>query len=407
MGSAPAWAAEARKAAATQLDSLPALTGREEDWRFTRPTDLGLEGPEPPAPGGSAVAPTIADAQRAARITLTDGSAAEVDAGGLPDGVIAGDLGAALADHESLVRERLYSLIDFSTKGGALNAARWETGTFVYVPKGVELELPIEAVLTATGQSARVFDRTLIIVDEGAKATVIDRYGSGDLDGTVQASTAVELIVGQSAELEHIAVVGWGSGVRHHLMIEAGAQKDARVRSVCVTLGGDVVRVEATMRCQGPGSDARALGLYFADEQQHFEHRVVSVHEAPDAYSNLLYKGAIKDAAHTIFYGNLIVPEGSPRTDAYQTNRNLLMNPGARADTIPFLEIATADVRCSHAGAVGRVDDEHLFYLQSRGVPTEVAKKLIVTGFLQEVLEMIEFGELRGELEAVVESKVQ
>ena len=407
MGSAPAWASEARQAAASQLEALPALTGREEAWRFTPPSDLGLEGPEPVAPGRAGGLDVPAEGERAARLSITDGVSVETSIEELPEGVVVGDLGDALNDHESVVRERLYSLIGFDEKPGALNAARWETGTFVYVPPGVELTLPVEAVLEATGAEGRVFDRTLVIVDERAKATVIDRFASPDLSGQVHVSSAVELVVGQAAELEHLAVVEWGAGVRHHLMVQAGAAKDAKVRSVVVTLGGDIARVEATMRCQGPGSDARALGLYFADGDQHFEHRVVSVHEAPDAYSNLLYKGAIKDRAHTIFYGNLIVPEGSPRTDAYQTNRNLLMNPGARADTIPFLEIATADVRCSHAGAVGRVNDEHLFYLQSRGVPEDVAKQLIVTGFLQEVLEQIEFAELRGELAEAVEAKVK
>ncbi len=173
-----------------------------------------------------------------------------------------------------------------------------------------------------------------------------------------------------------------------------------------MTLGGDVVRVEPTVVCAGPGSDARALGLYFAGGDQHFEHRVIARHEAPQSYSNLLYKGAIQDHAHTVFFGNLIVPPGAPGTDAYQTNRNLVLNDGARADTIPFLEIETAEVKCSHAGAVGRVDDEHLFYLQSRGVPTPEAKRLIVMGFLQEVLEMVSLEELRTELEAAVQEKL-
>jgi Fe-S cluster assembly protein SufD len=161
------------------------------------------------------------------------------------------------------------------------------------------------------------------------------------------------------------------------------------------------------MVCAGPGSDARALGLYFAGDRQHFEHRVVARHEAPQAYSNLLYKGAIQDQAHTVFFGNLVVPPGAPGTDAYQTNRNLVLNDGARADTIPFLEIETAEVKCSHAGAVGRVDDEQLFYLRSRGVPPAVAKRLIVMGFLQEVLEQVSLDELRTELEAAVAEKLR
>ncbi|MGB0613235.1 MAG: Fe-S cluster assembly protein SufD, partial [Miltoncostaeaceae bacterium] len=308
---------------------------------------------------------------------------------------------------EDLVRDRLYSLAGFDDRPGALNAAGWDAGTFVYVPRGVEVELPIEAILTATGDRGHVFGRTLIVVEEGARATVVDRYLSPDLDGAVNASTVVEMFVADGGELEHVSYIGWGSGVRHQATIRAAAGKDARARSVNVTLGGDVVRVEPTMYCRGSGSDARALGLYFATGSQHFEHRVVSRHEAPQAYSNLLYKGAIQDTAHTVFFGNLVVPPGAPGTDAYQTNRNLILNEGARADTIPFLEIETAEVKCSHAGAVGRVDDEQLFYLMSRGVPELEAKHQIVYGFFQEVLDEISFDELREELEAAARAKVR
>jgi Fe-S cluster assembly protein SufD len=342
----------------------------------------------------------------AAPLHLADGRPAAPELGRLPEGVIVADLGSALAEHEDLVRERLYGLVGFDDRPGALNAARWDGGTFVYVPRGVEVELPVEALLTASGAAGRVFGRTLVVVEEGAKATVIDRYDSPGFDAPVNASSVVELYVGQGAELEHVSVIGWGPGVRHHALLRARVDRDARARSVVVTLGGDVVRVEPTLVCAGPGSDARALGLYFAGGEQHFEHRVVARHEAPQAYSNLLYKGAIQDRAHTVFYGNLVVPPGAPGTDAYQTNRNLVLNAGARADTIPFLEIETAEVKCSHAGAVGRVDDEHLFYLRSRGVPEAAAKRLIVMGFLQEVLEQVSLTELRTELEAAVREKL-
>jgi Fe-S cluster assembly protein SufD len=407
LASPPAWAEEARQAADERLTSLPALTGREEAWRFTPPTELALLGPEPEAPAPAALAPEPpAAGARAATLGLVDGAAAPPALGELPEGVIVAELGAALVDHEELVRERLYGLVGFDDRPGALNAARWDGGTFVYVPRGVEVELPIEALLTATGATGRVFGRTLVVIEEGAKATVIDRYGSPDFDAPVNASSVVELYVGQGAELEHLSVIGWGAGVRHHALLRARVDRDARARSVVVTLGGDVVRVEPTMVCAGPGSDARALGLYFAGGEQHFEHRVVARHEAPQAYSNLLYKGAIQDTAHTVFYGNLVVPPGAPGTDAYQTNRNLVLNAGARADTIPFLEIETAEVKCSHAGAVGRVDDEHLFYLRSRGVPEAAAKRLIVMGFLQEVLEQVSLEELRAELEGAVREKL-
>jgi Fe-S cluster assembly protein SufD len=410
----PTWAEEARTAASDNLASLPALTGREEDWRFTPPADLALLGPEPEGSepvghgrsdgGGALLGET---GPRAAFLDLADGRPAAPRLGKLPDGVIVAELGAALGEHEALVRERLYGLIGFDDRPGALNAARWDGGTFVYVPRGVEVDLPVEALLTATGATGRVVGRTLVVVEDGAKATVIDRYASPDFEAPVNASSVVELYVGQGAELEHVSVIGWGAGVRHHALLRARVDRDARARSVVVTLGGDVVRVEPTMVCAGPGSDARALGLYFAGDRQHFEHRVVARHEAPQAYSNLLYKGAIQDQAHTVFFGNLVVPPGAPGTDAYQTNRNLVLNDGARADTIPFLEIETAEVKCSHAGAVGRVDDEHLFYLRSRGVPPAVAKRLIVMGFLQEVLELVSLEELRAELEAAVAEKLR
>jgi Fe-S cluster assembly protein SufD len=354
-----AWAEEARATAEKTFTSLPALTGQEEDWRFTPPVDLALEGPEPDAPSApvEAATPAIAIDNRGATLALRDGRPAPVATGALPDGVIVAELGDALGTHEALVRQRLYTLVGFDDKPGALNAARWDAGLLVYVPAGVQVELPIEAVTSATGASGRVFGRTLVVIEAGAKATVIDRYVSPDLSGTVQASTVTELFVAEGAELEHLSVIDWGAGVRHHAIVQASVAKDAKVRSVVVTLGGDVVRVEPTLRCVGSGADARALGLFFASGSQHFEHRVIARHEAPNAYSNLLYKGAIKDHAHTIFFGNLVVPPGAPGTDAYQTNRNLVLNEGARADTIPFLEIETAEVKCSHAGAVSRVDD--------------------------------------------------
>lgn len=401
----PAWAEEARSTASDNLASLPALTGREEDWRFTPPAALGLGDGELAAPGASAV-PRASGGARAARLALLDGAPAAPSVEDLPEGVIVAELGAALSDHEALVRERLYGLLGFDARPGALNAARWDGGLFVYVPRGADVALPVESLLTATGATGRVFGRSLVVVEEGARATVIERYASGDLTGPVSASSAVELYVGQGAELEHVSVVDWGAGVRHHAMLRARVDRDARARSVVVTLGGDVVRVEPTMVVAGPGADARALGLFFAGGDQHFEHRVVARHEAPQAYSNLLYKGAIQDRAHTVFFGNLVVPPGAPGTDAYQTNRNLVLNDGARADTIPFLEIETAEVKCSHAGAVGRVDDEHLFYLRSRGVPSAEAKRLIVMGFLQEVLEQVSLEELREELEAAVQRKL-
>jgi len=407
LADAPAWAEEARASAASALEAFPALTGEEEEWRFTPPTDLALEGPEPA--GGNAVAPPPATRPdgRAHWIETVDGVVDSGEVATLDGGVIVGELGEALSSHEDLVRERLYSLVGFDDKPGALNAARWESGLFVYVPEGVNVALPIEALNRVTGATGRVFDRTLVVAERGAHVIVIDRHESPEADTAVNVSSVVEIFADDDAEVEHVSIIDWGPGIRHHSVVRAEGRRNTKVRSVVVTLGGDVVRVEATMLVRGEGADARALGLYFADGDQHFEHRVVSRHEAPQAYSNLLYKGAIKDRAHTVFFGNLVVPPGAPGTDAYQTNRNLVLNEGARADTIPFLEIETAEVKCSHAGAVSRVDDEHLFYLESRGVHRDDAKQLIVEGFCQEVLDEVGLEELRDELSAAIAKKVR
>ncbi|MBI2683918.1 MAG: Fe-S cluster assembly protein SufD [Actinobacteria bacterium] len=401
------WSAEAKATATARLGTLPKLTGNEEAWRFTAPEELALDGSEPPGSAPAvAVAVPSAPAGRLAHLSLVDGRMASFD-GGPSGGVIVADLADAIDTHEALVREHLYRLVGFDDLPGALNAARWASGLFVHVPRGVDVTLPIEALNYATGAEGRVFGRTLVVVEAGAKVTVIDRYLSPDVAAPVHASTVTEIVAGEGAEVEHVSYVNWGAGVRHHHILRAEANKDARVRSVVVSLGGDVLRIEPTMVLAGPGSDARALGLFFAANDQHFEHRVIARHEAPAAYSNLLYKGAIQDRAHTVFFGNLVVPPGAPGTDAYQTNRNLVLNEGARADTIPFLEIETAEVKCSHAGAVSRVDDEHLFYLSSRGVPVDEGKRLIVYGFFQEVLDQVRLPELRGELEAAVAAKVQ
>ena len=262
MADAPAWAEEARSAATAALDAMPELTGNEEEWRFTAPADLGMTAAEPAGASATATVDLPEVDGRAARLVFTDGGPAPADVAALPDGVIVAELGQALRDHEDLVRERLYSLAGFDDRPCALNAARWEAGTFVYVPRGVHLEMPVEAALTATGAEGRVFGRTLVIVEEGAKATVVDRYLSPDLDGAVTASTVVEMFVADGGELEHVSYIGWGAGVRHQATIRASAGKDARVRSVNVTLGGDVVRVEPTMYCRGTGAAAVHGGLH-------------------------------------------------------------------------------------------------------------------------------------------------
>ena len=256
MASPPAWAAGGPPGGGREADLPPGphrpgggrgASPRRPTWPCWAPSPRRRP-PRPVAPRSAAPPASAPPAS-----TWPTGARRRRSSGGLPEGVIVAELGAALAEHEALVRERLYGLVGFDDRPGALNAARWDGGTFVYVPRGVDVELPVEALLTASGAAGRVFGRTLVVVEEGAKATVIDRYDSPDFDAPVNASSVVELYVGQGAELEHVSVIGWGAGVRHHALLRARVDRDARARSVVVTLGGDVVRVEPTLVCAGPG----------------------------------------------------------------------------------------------------------------------------------------------------------
>jgi Fe-S cluster assembly protein SufD len=270
----------------------------------------------------------------------------------------------------------------------------------------VRVEVPLRAYRWIGDAGTAVFGRTLVVAEEGSQVSVVDELASGDFGRTALHVGAAEIFADEGATVVYTSAQRFGRGVVHLQTDRLVAGRDARITMLYSTLGADFARVDAQCAMRAPGSHVDVLGIYIGQGDQHFDHQTLQDHSAPHASSNLLFKGAIDDEARSVFRGLIRVHPNAQRTDAYQTNRNLVLNDGARADTIPFLEIETAEVKCSHAGAVGRVDDEHLFYLQSRGVPTAEAKRLIVMGFLQEVLEQVSLTELREELEAAVQEKL-
>jgi Fe-S cluster assembly protein SufD len=322
------------------------------------------------------------------------------------EGVIFTDLRTALAEHEALVRRHLYTVVNArQDKYAALNAALWQNGTFVYVPKNVEVALPLGAFITAdTGGLAA--QRTLIIVDTNAKLTYLDEYTSEPFAERLFSSAAIEIVLLDGAKLRYVNLQNWSRNVVQLSKVRAHLARDSRLESLSVSLGADAARAEVECRLNGPGADSEMLGLYFADEGQHYNQYTLQHHADDHARSDLLFKGALRDNSTAVYSGIIKVEPGAQKTDAYQTNRNLLLDAESQAVSIPQLEIGANDVRCSHGSTTSPVPEDQRFYLMSRGLPPEVAEHLLVTGFLHEVMSRVTLPKVAEYVERVVQAKL-
>lgn len=285
----------------------------------------------------------------------------------------------------------------------------FENATVVTVKRDTEVAEPIEIVIDGPGADTVGYGHLQIRVEELSRAiVVVDLRGSGTY------ADNVEIIVGDAAGLGLIWIADWADDMVHVSSHHAKLGKDAVLGHVNVTLGGDVVRTSATVRFTGPGGDAKMLGTYFADDGQFFESRLLVDHAQPHCKSDVLYKGALqgdpdsnKPDAHTVWIGDVLIRAEATGTDTFEVNRNLVLTDGARADSVPNLEIETGEiVGAGHASATGRFDDEQLFYLRSRGIPEDVARRLVVRGFFHEIIQKIAVPEVRERLEAAIEAEL-
>jgi Fe-S cluster assembly protein SufD len=231
---------------------------------------------------------------------------------------------------------------------------------------------------------------------------VLDFRGSGSY------ADNLELVLGDGAKLTVVAVHDWADDAVHVTAHQAKLGRDATLRHTVVTLGGDLVRVSPTVAFSEKGGDAELTGLYFADAGQHLEHRLFVDHAVPNCRSNVAYKGALQgDGARTVWIGDVLIRAAAESTDTYELNRNLVLTDGARADSVPNLEIETGEiVGAGHASTTGRFDDEQLFYLQARGIPEDQARRLVVRGFFHEILAKIAVPSVRERLEAAIEHEL-
>jgi Fe-S cluster assembly protein SufD len=352
-------------------DAFPVPTGREEEWRFT-PLDR--------------VRVLLDSAPSDARLDLEQSVPAGVEVL-----TVAGD--DPLRADLPLPVDRLAALA-LQRSGGSL---------VVRVPKGAEPTEPVVLRLHGTQTDEVVWASVVLDIAEQARVTVVLEH-----TGSARYAAVVSALVGDAASLDLVQVQGWADDAVHGAHVASRLGRDARLRSTSVTYGGSLVRINETVEYAAPGGDAELRGVSLATDGQHLEHRLLVEHAVPNCRSRVTYKNALQgDEAHTVWVGDVVIRAGASGTDTYELNRNLLLTPEARADSVPNLEIETGEIQgAGHASATGRFDEEQLFYLQARGIPADVARRMVVRGFFAEVVEQIGVPELEERLMAEVEAEL-
>ncbi len=359
---------QARSERPTSYDvaDFPVPHGREEEWRFTP--------------------------VKALKALFADEAGTEtpkIDAYG-PEGVV----------FETVAADAL----KVGTPQDRAAAVAWTHATealAVRIPVEAELAEPVHVNVASLG--ARGFTHLIVDAARHSKAIVIiDHTGAGEL------SSNVEIVLGDGADLRVVSIQQADHESIHLAQHDALVGRDARLHHVVVTLGGKVVRVSTNVRYAGPGGDAELVGVYFAETGQHHENRLFVDHEAPQCKSNVLYKGALAgDHARSVWIGDVLIRAAAEGTDTFELNRNLVLTDGARADSVPNLEIETGEIEgAGHASATGRFDDEQLFYLQARGIPEDAARRLVVSGFFNDIIGKLGVAEVAEHLHDVIEEKL-
>jgi Fe-S cluster assembly protein SufD len=386
--------AELRERAAKRFEQIPMPVQKDKGWEFTSLERFDL-GAYTAANGAAAAAPAHAPV-----IAATDAS--------LPDGVIAGSLAAAAADHPELVERHLGSLVLDTDKFAAQNTAEWHDGAFVYVPSGVRVEEPIVFSPVQSEAGTALHWRSLIVLEEGAEATVAEQYMSGADDLEAYFNPVTELIVGAGAKLEYLCVQdlserSWILGAQR-----ARVERDASLHWIGLGFGSGQGKLRMETDITGRGGSARVTGAYVGHGNQHIDYDTTQEHAAPDTVSDLAFRGILRDRATSVWSGMIKVDPGAQRTDAFQESRNLLLSDGSHADAIPGLEIEANDVRCTHAATVSKIDEGQVFYLMSRGLPRADAEHLLVGGFLEVIAARLESSDrLRDAVSAALERELE
>ncbi len=376
--------------------SLPLPDTTEEHWRFTDLKDFDPDSFGHDRGLTPAVAPgTMLELDVAGVATITE-SGVEIERA--PDGVTFAPLPE---EHE-----RLYSLVGWDEKFAAHNAALWEHGLLVHVPRGVELDKPLYVRVANSTDQGSLFWRLLVIADAGTRFTLVEEYISSYPELRAYTNAAVELFVEESAKLEYVSLQNLSRETWHFASHHARVGRDAELDWVSGGFGSKKGKVRIQNDLAGQGATSRVTGAYFTDGDQHLDYDTFQEHIAPNTTSDFAFKGALRDTSTAVWRGMIRVEPDAQKTNAYQENRNLMLSPTTHAVPIPGLEIMANDVRCTHGATVGRVDREQLFYLMSRGLSRSEAERLIVRGFFEDVLARVELEPVREALAAALEARI-
>lgn len=413
----PQWLRESRLAAWEIYEDLPMPSLTDEDWRRTDYRHIRWEEAEKLiTPNGATLEtvpanrrePLIGD-QQGGLLIFVDGKIVHYEiAQELVDaGIIFTDLMTACREHEELVRYNLMTKAVLPTEGkfAALHAALWTHGAFLYVPRNIIAELPLHVVMYNTHPGASL-GHMLVIVEENAQATMLVDYASSDAHTHSAYIGATELLIGDAANLRYVALQDWNRETFEFSHQRARVGRDASLDWIVGTMGGRLVKAYLEIELDGKGSNGRMSGFFFADGEQLFDLDTQQVHNAPLTVSDLLFKGAAKDTARTVWQGMIKSLPNMQKIDGYQASRNLLLSEDARMDGIPGLEIEADDVKCSHAATFGTLEEEPVFYLMSRGIDRPTAELMVIDGFFDELLQRIPFERVRERLQAAMESKI-
>jgi Fe-S cluster assembly protein SufD len=406
-GNWPEWFLRNQREAWDIFESLPQPKRTDEPWRFAnlKATDIsGFHSAAPVPDAATLIVRSSAHMDLAAKLIFANEVLIHSEVKGLPAGVLLLPLEQAAKEHEDLFRKSFMSseVRLGSRKFATLHRARLRTGAFVYVPKGVLVEKPIEIWHWVEGENAAIFPHTLIVLGEGASATVIDRFVSAR-DERSLAIAVNDLTLGKNSRLHYVGVQEWSDKATAFHLNTTEVEKDGNSTALQMNLGGAYIRGESDSHLLGEGARSVMLSINPAGGTREIDQRTFQDHFAPRATSDLLYHNALDDSSRTIFAGLIKVEEHAHETDAYQKVRNLMLSDEAEANSMPGLEILADNVRCTHGATSGELNEDELFYMMARGIAPKQAARLIVRGFLGTVLERLENEHLQEHLGAILD----
>ncbi len=413
--SVPAWLERTRTHAMARFEQIGFPTVDAEDWKYTNVALLarGAFAPQVHEPianvANDALTPFIYEEARQSRLVFVNGiyqpHLSALDE--LPAGAVVTNITDALrGEHEAILRAHLARSADADEGAdgfNTLNTAFINHGAFIYLPKGVQVAAPLHLLFLAqpTTETAAIFPRVLIVAERESAATIIESYESAG-DGVYFTNAVVEVFVSENARITHYKVQRESERAFHIAETRAELERDAAYELTTVTLGAQLSRHGINVRLAHEGASCVVDGLYLVSTGQHADTHSLIDHIAPHCTSRQVYKGILDGKSRAVFNGKVFVRRDAQKTDAQQTNKNLLLSPDARVDTKPQLEIFADDVKCAHGATVGQLAEEELFYLLSRGLHPELARNLLTYGFAEELVEKIKIESIKAQLDEMI-----